>query len=392
MAGPPPVLNPVDDLLGMFDTEADGKGFGRQGDPPLRQFPVGVVGGLPGRENQMIRPDLFRTVHDDPDQFPLSDQKIGHARPETDLAAHPDQPVAEIHHDLPQAVRPDVGAGVRQDVRRRPHVRKNPFDPGGVRIFDPRRQFAVGKGPRAALPEMDVALRVQDSRFPEGADVGETLRNRLPPFEQKDGHPLRGERQGGEKPRRSAAGDNRPSLKNRGAPRWPLRFFRNVRRLRHTYPRRVLSRTRSPADAVHQPDGQQKDKTGRAGTPRIDRPPDHPEIGDRTLGKAEEGGDTGGEKVLSLAQGESQTVDLQYHCFLPLKNANRCYRSRPNARKRQMVFTAPRRKRSPCPGMPSTREAVMKTGSVSVSCRSPFTPFYRSWRSGASGKTGGRKS
>ena len=191
--------------------------------------------------------------------------------------------------------------------------------------------------------------------LPEGADVGETLRNRLPPFEQKNGHPLRGERQGSEKPRRSAASNNRPSpwieasrpqggasrqgsrllfiaplipacqaglagcASSRNAPRRSLRLFRNVRHLRHTHPRCFLSRTWSPADAIRQPDDQQKDEAGRTGTPRIDRPPDHPEFGDRTLGKAEEGGDAGGEKVLPLAEGESQTVDIQYHCLLSIE-------------------------------------------------------------------------
>jgi transcription antitermination factor NusG len=38
-----------------------------------------------------------------------------------------------------------------------------------------------------------------------------------------------------------------------------------------------------------------------------------------------------------------------------------------------MESICPRRKGSPCPGMPSTREAVMKIVPVSVSCRNPFT-------------------
>ncbi len=47
------------------------KGFGCQGNPAFRQFPVGVVGGLTDRQDQLVRPDLLRTVDDDPDQsFP----------------------------------------------------------------------------------------------------------------------------------------------------------------------------------------------------------------------------------------------------------------------------------------------------------------------------------
>ena len=182
------------------------------------------------------------------------------------------------------------GRASDQDVRRRPHVRKNPFDPGGVGILDPRRQFAVGKGPRAALPEMDVALRVQDPLLPEGADVGETLRNRLPPFEQKDGHPLRGERQGGEEPRRSAADDNRPPLRPAGcaSPKSRPAGLRSGEMSggpppppSPAIPAVIRPGSGTRRGAVRQPDAQQIDKTGRAGTPRIDRPPDHPEFGDR---------------------------------------------------------------------------------------------------------------
>jgi hypothetical protein len=72
-------------------------------------------------------------------------------------------------------------------------------------------------------------------------------------------------------------------------------------------------------DTVRQPDDQQKDEPGGTGTPRIDRPPDHPKFGDRTLGKSEERDDPLGEKVLPLAEGKSQAVDLQYHCFLPIE-------------------------------------------------------------------------
>ena len=81
MAGPSSILDPVDHLLRMFDTEADGKGLRRQGNPSLRQFPVGVVGGLTDRQDQMVRPDLLRTVDDDPDKFPSVDDEIASPAP-----------------------------------------------------------------------------------------------------------------------------------------------------------------------------------------------------------------------------------------------------------------------------------------------------------------------
>ncbi len=241
------------------------------------------------------------------------DDKIGHPRPEADLAPHLDKPVAEVHHDRPQAIRPDVGVGVDQNFGRRPHLGHDPFDPAGVGILDPGGQFAVGKGTRPALPEMDMAFRIQDPFLPEGTDVGETLRNGLAPFQEQDGHPLRGESQGGKKPRRSAADDDRPSLRPGDALSRRRRppFFRDVRLLRDGDTRRILPYGKG--GAVRQADAHQVDETGRAATSRIDRPPDHPEIRNHLPRNTEEGCSPGGENLLPLAEGERQTIDLQIH-------------------------------------------------------------------------------
>ena len=135
MARPSSVLDTVDQFLGMFDTETDRKRFGRQRNPPLRQFPVGIGGGLTGCENEMARPDLFGIVYDNADKASPMDPKVGHARAETDLAAQTDQPLPEIDDNLPQAVRSDVRTGIHEDFGRRPHIHKNPLDPGGAGVF-----------------------------------------------------------------------------------------------------------------------------------------------------------------------------------------------------------------------------------------------------------------
>ena len=112
-----------------------------------------------------------------------------------------------------RSIRPDVGVGVDQDVGRRPHLGHDPFDPAGVGVFDPAGQLAVGKGPRPAFSEMDMAFRIQDPFLPEGTDIGETLRNGLAPLQSRDGHPLLGKSQGGKKPCRSATDDDRSAFR-----------------------------------------------------------------------------------------------------------------------------------------------------------------------------------
>ena len=135
MAGPAPILDPVDGLLRMFDTEADGKGLRFQGNPSFRQLLVRLVGGLTNGQDQPVRPNLLRTVDDNPDQSSSMDDEISRLRPETDFAAHLDETAPQIHHDLPQSVRPDVGTGVGQDVGRRPQIGHDPLHPAGVADF-----------------------------------------------------------------------------------------------------------------------------------------------------------------------------------------------------------------------------------------------------------------
>ncbi len=253
----------------------------------------------------MVRPDLLRTVDDDPDQSSAVDDEIRHLRPETDLAAHLDQPVAEIHHDLPQPVRPDVGAGVDQDVGRRPHVDHDPLDPAGVWIFDPLVSLPSEKVPAPPSPKW-TWLSGFSMPFSQKERTSESRSGTaLPRSRRRTGIPFAASVRAAKSP----AGPQPTTTGLRSGRREacsgrPCRsFLRDVRLLRHGHPRCVPSQTRSPGDAVRQPDGQQIDKTGRAGAPRIDRPPDHPELRDRTLRKTEEGGDAGGEKVLPLAEG-----------------------------------------------------------------------------------------
>jgi hypothetical protein len=99
----------------------------------------------------------------------------------------------------------------------------------------------------------------------------------------------------------------------------PKGFIRPIHPFGHADPRPLPFRRRPPIHTVRQADNEQIDKAGRTGAPRIDRPPDHPDIGDRPVGKAEKGGDPDGKKSLPLAEGKCQTVDLQDHCVFTVE-------------------------------------------------------------------------
>jgi len=99
----------------------------------------------------------------------------------------------------------------------------------------------------------------------------------------------------------------------------PTGIIRHIKLSGHADPRPLPFRRRPPIHTVRQADNEQIDKAGRTGAPRIDRPPDHPDIGDRPFGKAEKGGDPDGKKSLPLAKGKCQTVDLQDHCVFTVE-------------------------------------------------------------------------
>jgi len=71
MTCPSSVLDPVDHLLRMFDAEADGKGFRRQGNRSLRKFSEGVVRRLADRQYQSVRSDLSDPLTTRPTSLPL---------------------------------------------------------------------------------------------------------------------------------------------------------------------------------------------------------------------------------------------------------------------------------------------------------------------------------
>ena len=123
MTGPAPILDPVDGLLGVFDPDADGKGLRFNG----RSLVPEASRTSPRRCDRGPKstcPSVFlRTVDDIPTSLPPGMVKSVACVLKTDFAAPLQVTAPQVHHDLPQSVRPDVGTGDRSGCRRGPRDR-----------------------------------------------------------------------------------------------------------------------------------------------------------------------------------------------------------------------------------------------------------------------------
>ena len=100
-----------------------------------------------------------------------------------------------------EVVRPHVGLGVHQDVPGRAAGGQLLQDEAVADVLRAGIELAVGEGPGAALPELDVGPRVQASRAEEGFHIALPLLHRAAPLQQDGAQPRLGQHQGGEEPR-----------------------------------------------------------------------------------------------------------------------------------------------------------------------------------------------
>ena len=148
--------------------------------------------------------------------------------------------------------------------------------------------------------------------LPEGTDIGETLRNGLAPLQEQDGHPLparvrAAKSPAGPQPTTTGLRSGRGVIFREGPAR-PSSGMSGLLRHRDTHCDPPVRKRRSRPAGGRSPDRQ----NGAGGLRRasIDlRITRRSETASR--GKTEEGSGPGREKLLPLAEGECQTVDLQ---------------------------------------------------------------------------------
>ena len=102
-----------------------------------------------------------------------------------------------------------MGLGIGENILRRTAAHQCLHDKAVAHILRAGVQLAIGKRARAALAELDVALRVQQAGAPETGHVLLALFHGLTPLQQDGPCAAPGQHQRGEQPRRACAHHDR---------------------------------------------------------------------------------------------------------------------------------------------------------------------------------------
>ena len=149
----------------MLDADADRERLRLECQAAAAEKREHVAGRMPRREDHTpSRDDLVRGSHHARHHL-ASEREIGDPRREPDLTATVHDGCAERLHDLWEAIRPDVGMRVDQDIGRRPVAHQHvEHRADGTALRRAGVELAVGEGAGTTLAEAVVVVRVDDSR------------------------------------------------------------------------------------------------------------------------------------------------------------------------------------------------------------------------------------
>ena len=200
----------------MFDARADGKRLGRHGHAQLVQHGEGVAGAVADGEDDVLRLHLHgcasahagRAAH-----AAIFDQQARQPRLKEHFPAQAHDLLPDGAHHGGQAVRAHVRARFPENLLRRAEAGQRFQHFAAMGVLDAGIEFAIGKGTRAALAELHIALRVERSAAPEGVHVARALVHAFAALDHQRGKAHARKRQRREQPRRAEADHQRAMVK-----------------------------------------------------------------------------------------------------------------------------------------------------------------------------------
>ena len=199
MAGKGAKLGLIDERPWMLRPHPYGKGLGLHFQAGCIQHSIGIPGSLAyGQDaggNRLHPLSLGRfqfqgsqppRLGDQPRQFGL----------EAHLAAFGLDILPQGLHHLYQAVRPQMGLCLHQDLLGRPVGGQQLQHPMGPRVFDAGGKFPIGKCPCAPFPEHHVAVWVQRTAGEKSRHPAASFRYRLPSLNHQGSVTLAGQGMG----------------------------------------------------------------------------------------------------------------------------------------------------------------------------------------------------
>ena len=177
------ILGPVDDILRMFDTHADGKRLLFQGNPLVVKHIVRIAGTVADAHDDQIRRVLIAAVDGH-----RRDVAVGVAMDSRDTAGKMHfatlrlDGMAHILDNAAQDIGPNMGIIGIQDVFWRTGIDESLQNAPQQRMIDAGRQFSIGKGPSPTLAKLDVRRGFERAAAPKSLNVLRAGIDIAPPF------------------------------------------------------------------------------------------------------------------------------------------------------------------------------------------------------------------
>ena len=216
VAGQGAVLGRVHVSLAVLDADTHGEGLLLHVQARAVEHFKGVPGAVAQGQYHLMGGQVVGlavlTDGDGPERAAFHGDTL-QPRAEADVRPGSQQlPPQGLQRDV-EHIRAHMGLGIGENILRRTAAHQCLHDKAVAQILRAGVQLAVGKRARAALAELDVALRVQQAGAPEAGHVLLALLHRLPPLQQDGPCAAPGQHQRGEQTCRACAHHDRSGVR-----------------------------------------------------------------------------------------------------------------------------------------------------------------------------------
>ena len=185
MSGVLLVLGGVAVGLSLLDADAHGEGLSLHGNAPAVEQFKGVPGGVTGAEDQLAAGQWIgplRAGDGDTVQGPVLNVQIRQLMLKPDIRTQVQQLPPQVFQGNMEIVGAHMGLGVIEDLLRRTAADQLLQNKAVPEVLSTGVELAVGKGPGAALSELNVAGEVQLSGGPEALHIGSAVLHAAAPL------------------------------------------------------------------------------------------------------------------------------------------------------------------------------------------------------------------
>ena len=188
------VLSPVDDLLGMLHSNADGQGLLFHGQPLLMNHLEGIPGTVADCQNDSVGLNPFRLTvavrHHSPFQPAILQPERFQFLFKADIAAPFLNFLSDVHDHLPQNIGSDMRAMLVQNSRIRSRCHKHLQHIPNVTAFDSAGQLSIRKCACSTFAKNHIGFRLKHSVPAEPLHIFHSIAHGPAPFDDQRSVPL----------------------------------------------------------------------------------------------------------------------------------------------------------------------------------------------------------